>query len=1585
MFLFNERSQSMKTYVPLTLHRRKAWLMLLMIILKGISAGAQAPANDACSNAILLSSAVTCNSITGTLSGAAISVPAVSTSCGTAGADVWYSFTAQSAYPTITLSGTGSSLGTANARIQLLSGACGSFTSLGCVIGNLLTVASSYPTGLAIGTTYYIRVYSNTLFPSGGAAWNFSICVTDAPVNDLCSNATALTSSITCNTTAGTLNNAAVSNPAITTACGTAGADVWYSFVAQSAYPTLTLSGTGTSLGTTNARMQLFSGTCGSLTSLACATGNVFSTTALYPAGLTTGTTYYIRVYSNTSLPTGGSAWDFSICVTDPPANDLCANAVVLTSGAVCNTTAGTLNNAAVSYPAITTACGTAGADVWYSFVAQSVNPTITLSSLGTSLAGTNARIQLFSGSCGSLTSLGCVSASTFYTAVSYPTGLIPGTTYYIRVYSNTTAPTGGSAWDFAICVTDPPVNDLCSNAITLTSSTSCNNVTGTTNYASFTIGTVAGCASSVKFDVWYSFTAQTANPTITLNNIEANLLALNPRIQVFSGSCGSLTSIGCSSTTAYTAPLGLTVGNTYFVRIYATSGSAGPATLGNFDICIQDPLPPVNDECSGAIALSSNITCNNFTSTVVNATPSTGIPVACSGTAKYDVWYSFVAQTTNPSIKLSTIGSTFSGQSPKIQLFSGSCGSLVSVGCGGTTYTPTGLTVGATYYFRVYSVTTSAVPGTLGNFDICITDPPAPANDNCSGAIVLTPAASCSSTSGTLLNATATTGIPNDCGNAASPEVWYSFVASSMYPTITLGSLGAQFTAAGPRIQLLAGTYGSFTSLACVSGTTFNTYLYTNGTGLTIGNTYYIRIYTNTGGMSGANWGFNICITDPASPSIDYGKSYVNITKGSGGGTIEPGDELEIRATIAVKSNYAFNTSFTGIVPANSSYVPGTLRVLTNEGKIYKQYTDAADGDPGTIIGSTITINLGTGATQTIGGIVKSGDHPVFGGVTILVVAYHVIVTGTFGSLVSVGDGNIIYSNSAGTITNIAFPSVTAAVYKNYGICANTVGGNGILSENGGTFGAGNTKDRTASLNIPNNYLYTGFGSNSPADYYYGMSNNTSTGTGTANYSIDPKDLVSAHHVFGVWDIIGDHTGAADPLAGNLPADVNNGQTGGYMAVINASFRTDTAFLDTVRNLCPNTSYEYSAWFRNICPKCGVDSVGNGPSSAGYVPTGPGDSSGVHPNLTFNINGYDYYTTGDMSYTGKWIKKGFTYRTGPSETQMIINIRNNAPGGGGNDWAIDDIGVATCSPTLNLTPSSSILNVCYADGASLSASVNSYFNNYNYYVWERSNDSGVTFIPTAYSSSGTVTPVFNGSEYQYTATGPSFLGDSSVHNNIFRLRVASSATNLLNANCSFLASTQVHVLVHNCNFLLSTHLLGVSGLLQNSFAVIQWQTTNESGLVSFEIEKSDDATIFRSIGKLAANAVNGNGAYRFTDPVTLAGIGYYRIKMVGETGYTYSKVIVLSAGQIQFSLQNLVNPFNNTLSCTVLVPADGDLRATIFDMYGRAVKTYKQPAEKGINPLKIDDMNRLSAGTYFLKVEWQNESILKKIIKTNF
>src|ERR1044071_665225 len=73
-----------------------------------------------------------------------------------------------------------------------------------------------------------------------------------------------------------------------------------------------------------------------------------------------------------------------------------------------------------------------------------------------------------------------------------------------------------------------------------------------------------------------------------------------------------------------------------------------------------------------------------------------------------------------------------------------------------------------------------------------------------------------------------------------------------------------------------------------------------------------------------------------------EFGKSYINITKGANGGTFETNDVIEIRATFAVRSGSFDSCAYYDVIPAGTSYVANTLRILTNEEKTYKQFTDA-------------------------------------------------------------------------------------------------------------------------------------------------------------------------------------------------------------------------------------------------------------------------------------------------------------------------------------------------------------------------------------------------------------------------------------------------------------------------------------------------------------------------------------------------------------------------------------------------------------------------------------------------------------------
>lgn len=1388
------------------------------------------------------------------------------------------------------------------------------------------------------------------------------------PANNLCANATTLTSSTSCVTTAGTLT-ASTYTPPISGCGATNKNDVWYKFVAVSANHTITIS-----TGLSQIRIQLFSGSCASLVSVACGNSSLAAT------GLTIGNTYYVRVYAQDN-----ASGSFNICVTHAaPANDNCAGAVSLTSNTTCINTSSTLNLATAT-GGLPAGCQPGGThyDVWFSFVAAATTETVTISGLGSNI--TNPRIQLYSGTCAGLTSLTCGTTTLTNAALTI------GNTYYVRVANLNTDPSGaGTVADFDICVTHTgPANDLCANAISLTSALSCVNTAGTLVGATYTSISPIGCGVASRNDVWYSFVAVAANTTITLSSAPAN-----PRIQLFSGSCGALTSIACGTTSL--AATGLTVGNTYYVRVYTD-----PNASGTFNICVTHTLP-ANDDCAGAVSLVSNSTCINTSGTLNLATVSAGLPVGCQPVGNhYDVWFSFVAANTNATVTISGLGANITN--PRIQLYSGTCAGLVSLTCGTTTLTNATLITGTTYYVRVANLGTDpSGNGTAANFNICVTHTGI-ANDLCSGAITLTSSTTCVNTAGTLVGATYTTISPIGCGVASRNDVWYSFVAQTTRPTITLSSAPSN-----PRIQLFSGTCGALTSVACGASS-----LVTSG--LTVGNTYYVRVYTDPN----ASGTFNICITDPASAaSIDYSKSYVNITKGTTGGSIEPGDILEIRATLVVRSNAIDSIAYYDTLTNNAgfTYVSGTLATQTNEGKIYRAFTDAFDSDEGTLStvsgtsDTAIRINIGLNASGTARGKLRYTSRPSFyNGTCIIMATYRVQVYAAYDTKINWGGGAFSYRDTAtGRLGTISFKNDSLVVYISPGLCSNAVSSiNKVGIETNGTFNtpSGPTplaRNRGTSTAVPG-YVYATFKTGGgPQDYFYGIANNTS-----ATYSISNTLAKSGSvpaRVFNLWDIIGDHTGASNTAKGNPPCDTTKPVSAtnpcGYMLVVNSAYKTDTAFRSTITGLCPNTYYEVSAWIRNICYKCGCDSTGKGASTAGYLPFAPNDSSGVQPNLAFQINGQDYYSTGNIPYSGtgpgitqqasdsvnQWVKRGFVYKTENTQTGFELLIRNNAPGGGGNDWAIDDIVVSTCLPNMTYSPSLTPA-VCDSNSLTINDTVRSTYENYTYYKWQRSTDGGATWTDVT-GALGPATPTWNGTAWEYVASYvvPPSQATMANNNDLYRMIVATTASNLSDVNCQFTDVVSIITLnVIDCGYPLTVDLLTFNGKLISDYARLSWSTSGETEPLHFDIERSNDGVNYVYAGTV--NSYNNYGArmnyYSFNDPVPVTGKAWYRIVMVNaRSNKKYSRIIELSNEQTGFGLNNVVNPFGDQLLFDITAPENSKIDVVLFDMVGKVMRSKTYTVYSGINSLSMDNTGGLPKGMYVLQVKQNDMIITRKVLK---
>ncbi|MBI2271818.1 MAG: PKD domain-containing protein [Bacteroidetes bacterium] len=209
--------------------------------------------------------------------------------------------------------------------------------------------------------------------------------------------------------------------------------------------------------------------------------------------------------------------------------------------------------------------------------------------------------------------------------------------------------------------------------------------------------------------------------------------------------------------------------------------------------VSFQAFAQPANNTCAGAISLTvTNGSCNSTDYTNVGSTTAGNPPTpACwsPNNMSHTVWFSFVAPST--SVQIGTNFPNGPGDMTNTQLaaYSGTCGSLVNIGCNedlntalGVTHTTLalhGLTVGNTYYLIVDGNGTST-----GTFGICVEQilpvgAPQPVND-CPTAQFL-----CDKNSLSVANGTGSPGAIQEaptCFGAPGERAawWYTFTVGT-------------------------------------------------------------------------------------------------------------------------------------------------------------------------------------------------------------------------------------------------------------------------------------------------------------------------------------------------------------------------------------------------------------------------------------------------------------------------------------------------------------------------------------------------------------------------------------------------------------------------------------------------------------------------------------------------------------------------------------------------------------------------------------------------------------------------------------
>jgi len=494
----------------------------------------------------------------------------------------------------------------------------------------------------------------------------------------------------------------------------------WYSFTVTGSPQPMSITGTNTT-ASANLLIEVFSGGCSNLTPIACV-NNINANSTQFeqsPLGILDTGTYFFRMVN---IGTNVDMVLSNICVFNSLVNDECPG-ITLTPTAICTPTTGTIGGSTNSFvmPSCT-GTGSATDDVWYRFTSNSIpGQSYTVTVAGS--AGMDVVFQIYQTSC-AFTSINCTNNNNIPGGTETATlnFLSPSTQYWIRVYdAGTVVP---ATTDFTICITAPLQDDCPGIQITpwgsWSSPSGCMGST-TASTQDATASPFVSCSGIADDDVWFNFIAEGLTQIIYVTGSGT----FDPVIQAYENSCGG-TDLGCSNTNGAGTDeslylTGLTVGNTYWIRVYdAGTGNGNPnPTNTTFTICVS--TPPSNDFCTEAFLLYANTNCMPIQGSTAGATQSSPGICPSAAASNDDVWYRWTACLSTQTI---TVTGTSAAFDPVFEVFADSCG-VTSIGCYNSSANASeinslnGLTIGATYWMRVYDAGVGIAAS--NEFSICI------------------------------------------------------------------------------------------------------------------------------------------------------------------------------------------------------------------------------------------------------------------------------------------------------------------------------------------------------------------------------------------------------------------------------------------------------------------------------------------------------------------------------------------------------------------------------------------------------------------------------------------------------------------------------------------------------------------------------------------------------------------------------------------------------------------------------------------------------------------------------------------------
>lgn len=179
--------------------------------------------------------------------------------------------------------------------------------------------------------------------------------------------------------------------------------------------------------------------------------------------------------------------------------------------------------------------------------------------------------------------------------------------------------------------------------------------------------------------------------------------------------------------------------------------------------------------------------------------------------------------------------------------------------------------------------------------------------------------------------------------------------------------------------------------------------------------------------------------------------------------------------------------------------------------------------------------------------------------------------------------------------------------------------------------------------------------------------------------------------------------------------------------------------------------------------------------------------------------------------------------------------------------------------------------------------------------------------------------------------------------------------------------------------------LIRFSAVRDNEKVRLSWQTANEVNNKGFDIERSNDGRVWKSIGFVEGKGFNSSiSSYEFYDIPELSNLSYtklyYRLKQIDFNGNTsLSKVESVVFPDNEWNgkqIEIYPNPITRKQHCFVLNKTNIILKGEFISTHGEIIRNVE--LLPGMNNL---DLKEMSIGTYFLNINNQGEAESYKIL----